>query len=41
MDWGLKRFRLKLGVELHTYKPGVIDDFDDFRQNAVGRYPGK
>src|SRR6266446_5175506 len=43
---GEQRVRLEglgfqLGMELHADKPGVVGDFDNLRQQAVGRHPGK
>ncbi len=32
----LERFALEFGVELNSYKPGMVWDLDDFDQAAVG-----
>src|SRR5215469_12274001 len=37
----LEGFGFELGVKLHADEPGVIGNFDDFRQHAVRRYARK
>ena len=37
----LERAGLKFRVELYTDEPGVIRDFDDFGQDAVGGFAGE
>jgi hypothetical protein len=37
----LERARFQLGVELHADEPGMVGDFDDLRQHAVGRHAGE
>src|SRR5262249_57113215 len=37
----LKRFRLQFGMELHADEPGMVGEFDNFRQHAVRRHARK
>ena len=37
---GLERTRLKLGMELYPYEPGIIAEFDRLWQDAVGQQAG-
>ena len=37
----LERARFQFGVKLHADEPGVIGEFDGFRQQPVGRNAGE
>ena len=39
--WGSSGFGFQFRMELNANEPGMIGDFDDFRQDAVGRKTGE